>query len=211
MHCIALSAGVKHSLSTGSGAVVHVPGSSEQTLIDRVAGGDREAMRVLYGRFSLRVYRFALRLGADEGTAEDIVSEVFLEFWRRAASFKARSKLSTWLLSIAHNKLASKRRRRSPEPLDEAAVEAMADAADGPEAILQKMQAASIVAQALDQLSPAHHEIIDLAYYHEKSISEVARILGIPEATVKTRMFHARKRLAQALVQRGHGEALLHT
>jgi RNA polymerase sigma-70 factor (ECF subfamily) len=209
MHCIALSAGVKHSLSTGSGA--HVPGSSEQTLIDRVAGGDREAMRVLYGRFSLRVYRFALRLGADEGTAEDIVSEVFLEFWRRAASFKARSKLSTWLLSIAHNKLASKRRRRSPEPLDEAAVEAMADAADGPEAILQKMQAASIVAQALDQLSPAHHEIIDLAYYHEKSISEVARILGIPEATVKTRMFHARKRLAQALVQRGHGEALLHT
>jgi len=209
MHCIALSAGVKHSLSTGSGA--HVPGSSEQTLIDRVAGGDREAMRVLYGRFSLRVYRFALRLGADEGTAEDIVSEVFLEFWRRAASFKARSKLSTWLLSIAHNKLASKRRRRSPEPLDEAAVEAMADAADGPEAILQKKQAASIVAQALEQLSPAHREIIDLAYYHEKSISEVARVLGIPEATVKTRMFHARKRLAQALVQRGHGEALLHT
>jgi RNA polymerase sigma-70 factor, ECF subfamily len=208
MHRIALSAGMKHSPSTGSGVVT---GSSEQTLIERVAGGDREAMRVLYGRFSLQVYRFALRLGGDERTAEDVVSEVFLEVWRRAASFKARSKLSTWLLSIAHNKLASKLRRRSPEPLDEAAVEAMADTADGPEGILQKKQAASIVAQALERLSPAHREIIDLAYYHEKSISEVARILGIPEATVKTLMFHARKRLAQALVQRGHGEALLHT
>jgi RNA polymerase sigma-70 factor (ECF subfamily) len=207
MHCVSLSAELKQPLSARAG--VGARASSEQTLIERVAQGDREAMRVLYGRFSLQVHRFALRLGADEGTAEDIVSEVFLEVWRHAASFKARSRLSTWLLSIAHNKLASKRRRRATEALDETVAEAMADAADGPEAILQSKQTASILAAALKQLSLAHREIVDLAYYHEKSISEVASILGIPEATVKTRMFHARKHLAQTLMQRGDGKALL--
>jgi RNA polymerase sigma-70 factor (ECF subfamily) len=209
MHCIALTAEVKQPFSSRTGGATAAPNSSEQTLVERIARGDREAMRGLYGRFSLQVYRFARRLGADEGTAEDIVSEVFLEVWRHAASFKARSRLSTWLLSIAHNKLATKRRRRSPEPIDEAAIGVMADAADGPEAILQKKQAATVVAAALKQLSPAHREIVDLVYYHQKSIDEVASILGIPDATVKTRMFYARKRLAQALVQHGHGKALL--
>jgi RNA polymerase sigma-70 factor (ECF subfamily) len=158
----------------------------------------------------VQVYRFTLRLGADEGTAEDIVSEVFLDVWRQASSFQARSRLSTWLLSIARNKLASRRRRRSTEPLDDDAVDALEDAADGPETTLQKKQTASIVADALKYLSPAHREIVDLVYYHEKSIAEVANILNIPDATVKTRMFYARNRLAQVLVQHGHGKPLLH-
>lgn len=209
MGCISLTAEVTKPFSSRAGVATAAASSSEQALVERVARGDRTAMRVLYGRLSSQVYRFARRLGADDGTAEDIVSEVFLEVWRHAASFQARSKLSTWLLTIAHNKLASKLRRRSTEPLDDAAVEAMADAADGPETVLQKKQAAHIVADALKQLSPAHREIVDLAYYHEKSIAEAARILGIPEATVKTRMFHARKCLAQALARRGHDETLL--
>jgi RNA polymerase sigma-70 factor (ECF subfamily) len=167
-------------------------------------------MRVLHGRFSVQVYRFALRLGADEGTAEDIVSEVFFDVWRHAASFEARAKLSTWLLSITRNKLASKRRRRSSDPLDDTALEAIEDGAEGPETILQKKQTASVVADALKQLSPAHREIVDLVYYHEKSIDEVANILDIPGATVKTRMFYARNRLAQELAKQGHGKALLH-
>jgi RNA polymerase sigma-70 factor, ECF subfamily len=203
MHCISLSA------SARSGVAAAVTNSAEQALLERVARGDRNAMRVLYGRFGVKVYRFALRLGADEGTAEDIVSEVFFEVWRHAWRFEARSRVSTWLLSIARNKLASKK-RRSTEPLDDAVVEAMEDATDGPETILQKKQTASIVADALKQLSPAHREIVDLVYYHEKSIDEVANILTIPSATVKTRMFYARNRLAQALAQHGHGKALLH-
>jgi RNA polymerase sigma-70 factor, ECF subfamily len=209
MHCLSLPAEVKPPFSARSGVAVGATSSSEEALVEKIACGDREAMRVLYGRFSLQVYRFARRLGAEAGTAEDIVSEVFFEVWRHAASFKARSRVSTWLLSIAHNKLASKRRRRSTEPLDDGAIAAIEDAADGPETVLQKKQTASLVAEALKQLSPAHREIVDLVYYHERSIAEAASILGIPEATVKTRMFHARKRLAHALVQRGHDEALL--
>jgi RNA polymerase sigma-70 factor (ECF subfamily) len=209
MHRVALPAQVKQSLATGPSVAGAANKSSEQTLLERIARGDRDAMRVLYGRFSVQVYRFALRLGADEGTAEDIVSEVFFEVWRHASRFEARSKLSTWLLSIARNKFASKRRRRPTEPLDDDALEVLKDAADGPEAILQKNQTASIVAEALKQLSPAHREIVDLVYYHEKPIDEVADILNIPDATVKTRMFYARKRLAQALAQHGHGRALL--
>ena len=64
---------------------------------------------------------------------------------------------------------------------------------------MQKKQSASVLNEARQELSPAHREIIDLVYYHEKSIDEVARILHIPTGTVKTRMFYARKRLAQLL------------
>ena len=77
------------------------------------------------------------------------------------------------------------------------------DETDGPEAATQKKQAASILIDALQDLSPAHREIIDLVYYHEKSIDEVARILDIPRGTVKARMSYARKRLA-LLLSRSH-------
>src|SRR5437879_2031779 len=99
MRCISLPARVNQPFSARSGAGAAETGTSERKLVERVARGDRDAMRVLYGRFSVQVYRFALRLGADEGTAEDIVSEVFFEVWRHVWRFEARSKVSTWLLS----------------------------------------------------------------------------------------------------------------
>jgi len=72
--------------------------------------------------------------------------------------------------------------------------------ADDPEILLQRKDSGEVLRQCVGALSPAHRQIIDLVYYHEKSISDVAEIVGIPEATVKTRMFYARRKLAE-LVQ----------
>ena len=178
---------------------------SDGTLIAAIARGDQQAMRRLYERHSLRVYRFACRLGADHSAAEDLVSEVFLDVWRSADTFENRAQVSTWILAITSNKRLGIIRQRPFDAIDEIASAAMRDETDGPEAAIQKKQAASVLINALRDLSPAHRGIIDLVYYHEKSIDEVAHILNIPSSTVKARMFYARKRLAQRLSRLGQG------
>src|SRR5215203_3584308 len=148
-------------------------------------------------------WRFVLRFLNDEAAAEDVVSEVFLDVWRQANRFQARSQVSTWLLAMARNKALSALRRRSTEELDEEIAEFIEDPADNPEVSMQKKQRNSILADCLTQLSAAHREIIDLVYYHEKSIDEVAEIIGVPQNTVKTRMFYARKRIAELMNGKG--------
>ena len=170
---------------------------SDETLIRRIAAGDQSAMRALFARYRVKVYRRLLRLVDNEALAEDLLSEVFLDVWRHAASFEARSSLSTWLLAIARYKALSARRRRTDAELDEATVSTVPDTADDPEVTLQKENRAEALRQSLPRLSPEHREVIDLAYYHGKSVKEIAAIVSISEATVKTRMFYARRKLAE--------------
>jgi RNA polymerase sigma-70 factor (ECF subfamily) len=177
--------------------------TSDEVLIGRIASGDRLAMQVLFARHQVRVYRFVLRLVRDEPTAEDLISEVFLDVWRQAGRFEGRSAVSTWMLSIARFKALSVLRRRPDEELDEEAAHAIEDPADDPEVMLEKKDKSSFIRQCLKKLSAEHREIIDLVYYHEKSVEEVALIVAIPENTVKTRMFYARKRLAELLKAAG--------
>jgi RNA polymerase sigma-70 factor, ECF subfamily len=182
---------------------ISADGDSDEALVARIAHGDRHALRLLFGRHRQRVYRFALRLVGNSAAAEDIVSEVFLELWRRAASFERRAQLSTWLLAITRNKALSTLRARVDQPLDDAMAEAMPDPAITAEESLQASERNALVRRCLERLSPAHREIIDLVYYHEKSVDEVAAIVGVPAATVKTRMFYARKRLAELVKDAG--------
>jgi RNA polymerase sigma-70 factor (ECF subfamily) len=127
------------------------------------------------------------------------LSDVFLDVWRQAAKFEARSSVSTWLLAIARYKGLSARRRRIDAEFGEEVAVIIADPADNPELVLQKKNQAELVRQSLARLSPEHGEIIDLVYYHGKSVREVAEIVGVAAATVKTRMFYARKKLAELL------------
>ncbi|MBV9348073.1 MAG: sigma-70 family RNA polymerase sigma factor [Pseudolabrys sp.] len=175
----------------------------DDVLIGRIANGDRLAMQVLYARHHVRVYRFVLRLVRNEATAEDLISEVFLDVWRQAGKFEGRSQVSTWLLSIARFKALSALRKRGEAELDGEVAEAIVDTADDPQATLEKKDTAAILRNALTALSAEHREIVDLVYYHEKSVEEVAEIVGIPEATVKTRMFYARKKLSEVLKAQG--------
>jgi RNA polymerase sigma-70 factor, ECF subfamily len=177
--------------------------TSDEVLIGRIAAGDKLAMQVLFARHHVRVYRFVLRLVGEVGAAEDLISEVFLDVWRQAGKFEARSAVSTWILAIARYKALSALRKRTEEELDEEQAAAIEDTSDDPEVAMQKKDTGEVLRQALVQLSPEHREIIDLVYYHEKSVEEVAEIVGIPENTVKTRMFYARKKLAEVLKAAG--------
>jgi RNA polymerase sigma-70 factor, ECF subfamily len=175
--------------------------ASDKELIRAISGGNRLAMTLLYTRHSVRVFRFAVRFVSDESAAEDLVTEVFLDVWQKARSFAGHSQVSTWLLAIARNKAMSAKRRRSCEPLNDDMCETIQDDADNPETVMGKRQTRSRLSQCLTNLSPAHWEVIDLVYYHEKSIDEVAEIMRVPPNTVKTRMFYARNHLAKLMAE----------
>lgn len=172
---------------------------SDIAILLLIAQGDRRAMHVLFVRYKVRVYRYALRLTHDEAVAQDLVNEVFLEVWRNAAKFEGRSQVRTWLLAITRNLAATILRRRPTERLEQRVAESIADPADDPGVAMEKVQQNLILATCLNELSPPHRQIIDLVYYHEKSISEVAEMIGIPRNTVKTRMFYARNEIAELL------------
>ncbi|MGD9767307.1 MAG: sigma-70 family RNA polymerase sigma factor [Pseudolabrys sp.] len=177
--------------------------TSDEILIGRIAKGDRLAMQVLYARHHVKVFRFVLRLVRNEATAEDLISEVFLDVWRQAGKFEGRSAATTWILAIARFKALSALRKRPEQELDEKAAEAIPDQSDDPETATAKKDKSEALRRCLQGLSAEHREIVDLVYYHEKSVEEVAAIVGIPEATVKTRMFYARKKLSELLKAQG--------
>ena len=144
-------------------------------------------MRDLFVRHGTRVFRFLLRVVGDAAAAEDLLNEVFIEIWRHAGQFEARSKVSTWMLAIAHLRAAAWRRRRASDQLDDDATAWIKDPGDNPEVVAQKQGSCVVIRECLKRLSPAHRTVLDLIYYHEQSIAEVARIIGVPENTVKTR------------------------
>jgi RNA polymerase sigma-70 factor (ECF subfamily) len=180
--------------------------TSDEVLLRHIARGDKQAMHVLFARYNVRIYRFIARLvGSD--AAEDLVSDVFLDVWRKAGQFEGRAQVSTWLLAIARYKAMSQLRSRTTDQLDDEMAEAIEDSADNPDVVVEKKDTSELLRKCLTQLSPGHREVVDLVYYHDRSMEEVAQILRIPEATVRTRMFYARKQLAELLKAHGVEEA----
>jgi RNA polymerase sigma-70 factor, ECF subfamily len=180
-----------------------MPTTSDEVLIARIAKGDRLAMEELYGRYRVPVYRFVLRMVRNPTTAEDLDSDVFLDVWRQAGTFEGRSAVSTWIFSIARFKALNVLQRRPMEELDDEKAGAIEDQADDPEIALAKKDKAAVLRACLLKLSAEHREIVNLVYYQHKSVEDVAGIVGIPEATVKTRMFYARKKLSELLTEQG--------
>ena len=178
--------------------------SDDRALIRAIAGGDAKALERLFTRNQTRVFRYLVRVVRNEAVAEELLNEVFLGAWQSAGRYEGRSEPATWLLSIAHNKAVSSLRKKREVSGDfEAAANAIEDEADTPEVTAQKTDKGAQIRAAMSGLSAEHREILDLVYYQEQSVSEVAAILAIPEATVKTRMFYARKKLSEILKSRG--------
>jgi RNA polymerase sigma-70 factor (ECF subfamily) len=177
--------------------------SSDEMLIRQIAAGDRSAVRTLFERHHAKVYRFVLRIVRDAALAEDTVSETFIDAWQHAGRYEGRASVSSWLLGIARHRALDAARRRPTESLECDAAQNAVDPARDPEAELGQKDTGVAMRRALAALSREHAEIIDLVYYQEKSIREIAEILGIPENTVKTRMFYARKRLAALVATAG--------
>ncbi|MFL6815338.1 MAG: sigma-70 family RNA polymerase sigma factor [Bradyrhizobium sp.] len=189
--------------AAGQQGIIAAQATSDNMLLESIADGGRSAMHIFYSRHNLRVYRFVLRIVRNATLAEDLTSQVFLDVWRTARQFERRSQVCTWLLSIARFKALTALRQRRHEDIDQEHVLEIADQSDTPETSLERNKTSAILRACIAKLSAAHREIINLVYYHEKSVEEVGAIIGIPQSTVKTRMFYARKQLADLL--RGAG------
>ena len=165
---------------------------SDAQLLLRIADEDREAFRLLVGRHGDRIFRFALSLTRSPHLAEEVLQETMMAVWKGAKRFKGRSKVTTWLLGIAknqaHNLLRREERgRRLPEAADR-----VPDPSSEAEMSVQ-------VERAVDALPEAQREVLHLVFYENLTVRETAELLGVPEGTVKSRMHHARKRLAEEL------------
>jgi RNA polymerase sigma-70 factor, ECF subfamily len=180
-----------------------MPTTSDESLIAAIAQGDRPAMEALFVRYRIPVFRFLMRTVRNETVAEDLNSDVFLDVWRQAGTFEGRAAVSTWIFSIARYKALNALSRRTTEQLDDEKADTIPDQADDPEIALAKKDKAAVLRQCLLKLSAEHREIVNLVYYQHKSVEEIAGIVGIPEATVKTRMFYARKKLSELLTEQG--------
>lgn len=165
---------------------------SDSQLLSRIADQDRGAFCLFFERHSDRVFRFALSLTRSPHLAEEVLQETMMAAWKGARKFKGHSKVTTWLLGIAKNQAYNllrreERGRRLPETLDP-----VADPAGEAEMAVR-------VERALDTLPEAQREVLHLVFYENLTVRETAELLGVPEGTVKSRMHHARKRLAEEL------------
>lgn len=182
----------------------------EEQYLKKVAKGDRDAFEFLFLKYRDRLFRFVWPLLKSESDIEDVIHEVFLVVWRQAGSFKGASKVSTWIFGIAY-KIAmrvqqNKNRYHLVEPSDEALDQQIS--VNLPSSIEQR-QMADWLNKGIAKLSPDHRIVIELTYYSGFSYKEIAEILGCPENTIKTRMFHARKLLRLSLPDLvGEGESL---
>lgn len=172
-------------------------------LIKLIASHDRGAISLLYQRHHLRLFRYLLRFVKNEAVAEELVNETFLDVWRAAGKFEGRSQVSSWIISIGRNKAISLLRKKSDAELDDDYASGLEDGSDTPEVSTMKQDKAAAMRLCIDRLSDEHREVIDLVYYQEKAIKEIAIILSVPENTVKTRVFHARKKLSEHLKRAG--------
>ena len=168
-------------------------------------------MQVLFARHHVRVYRFVLRLLRDEMAAEDVIGEVFLDVWRQASRFEGRSAVSTWLIAIARFKALSLLRKRREDGLTTRRRNRSRNLRMIRNCASRNRIRARSYAVPRRACRRSTVEIIDLVYYHEKSVEEVALIVGIPENTVKTRMFYARKKLGELCRMAGIDQRLAMT
>ena len=173
----------------------------EAALLARVAAGDRGApLEELYTRYEGRLYGLGLRLLGDQGLAEELVQETFVRLWQQARRFDpARGAVSTFLFAIARRLAVDLWRRPSSRPFEPEQGEAAAAADDPLDGVLESLA----VRDAMQSLSPAHRQILELFYGQDRKQSEIAALLGLPLGTVKTRSYYALRALKLALQERG--------
>jgi RNA polymerase sigma-70 factor (ECF subfamily) len=170
----------------------------EARLMRRVADGERGAFEELYRLYHPRLTRFLSNMLRKPELIEEVLNDALMVVWRSPASFKGASKLSTWIFTIAYRK-ALRARSRWDEPVDDTEAQNRPSDEPGPEQHLGQRQVQKVLLIAMAGLSADHRTVIDLTYFHEMGHREIAEIMGCPVDTVKTRVFHARRHLKNAL------------
>jgi RNA polymerase sigma-70 factor, ECF subfamily len=177
--------------------------SDDRELLVRIARQDRRAFEVLYRRYYRRVFHFVARLVRQEAAAEEVVSDTMFAVWQGAGSFEGASSVSTWMLGIAYRqamKLLEKNRKHRVVDSDDEALAATVDAhpdAD-PELAAISDSYSALLQKGMSGLQEHHRVVVELTAMGH-SYGEISQIVGCPENTVKTRMFHARLQLKRYL------------
>lgn len=178
-------------------------GASDGQLLARIANGDHEAVAALYHRLERPLFAFLVKTLRDREAAAEVLNDTMLDVWRQAGRFEGKSSVATWIYAIAHHTAISwLRRRREVELNDETGAE-IADEAPLADGKLAASDVSAIIARLMEKLSVDHRVVLQLAYFQEFSVSQIAEILDCPENTVKTRMFYARQRLKVLLEAEG--------
>jgi len=175
--------------------------AKDQELLDRISGGDKRAMQVLYERYDRALLSFLIGRGAEHSEASDALHDTMIEVWRSASKFSGKSSVKTWIFSIARNKLVDQFRKAERISLTDNIPETPDDAPN-PEAVAVAAGQAKLVQGCLDGLSPLHKSVIRLAFYEDLTYDEISQIEDVPVGTIKTRIFHAKKLLLRCLGSR---------
>ncbi len=172
--------------------------------INAAIQGDHEAFAYLVDAYKLPVYNLAYRMLGNRAEAEDAAQEIFVRIYTKLALFDRKRKFSTWVLSIASNYCIDllRRRRMALVDLDEVAF-GLPSAAPGPEHSVLYREQREAVARAISRLPITYRLVTVLRYYHDLSYEEIAHVTGLTEATIKTRLFRARRQLEELLAQEG--------
>lgn len=191
--------------------MLSIDNSTALQLLAQVAQGDQTAFRRLYEAASRTIYAFALRRSEDAALAEEIVVDTMLEVWKHPERFRGDAKFSTWLLSIARNKLIDRFRANDPhaEDIDDHAQTLSAGDESDAAVQLAHVQDREGVERCMEKLSDDHRQALVLTYYEGLSVSEIAQVQQVPDNTVKTRLFHARQKIKNCLA-RLFGQELAH-
>jgi len=172
----------------------------ELSLLRRVAAEDRKAFETLYHLYYRRLFAYLFKVTRRGELVEEVLNDVMFAIWTSAGRFDGRSRPSTWIFGIAYHKALKALARQTVGAGDEPEREVAEPAtSDGPESLLTRREVANTLGKALGALSPEQRAVVELTYYYELSYGEIAEIVGCPVNTVKTRMFHARRRLKNLL------------
>jgi RNA polymerase sigma-70 factor, ECF subfamily len=165
--------------------------------LERIAAGDQAALREMYQAYAGRIYTFAFGSLRDPDEAHEVVVDTMYQVWRHADRFRGDSKASTWILGIARNVMLTKLRSRGP--VHEELSDELPEDRPGPDEPVQRRQELEAILACAGALSEEQRECLHLVYFEEMELAEVAEIQGVPENTVKTRLFHARRKIKPCL------------
>jgi len=174
----------------------------ENSWIQRAREGDRAALAHLVRAYQVPVYNLSYRMLGDRMEAEDAAQETFLRAFRNLGQYNPDRPFRNWLLSIAaHHCVDLLRRRRPTVPLDEAL---HGEAGHDPEGAVVRREAQERIQRLLMDLPPTDRAAVTLRYWYDCSYEEIAEMLGATVSAVKSRLYRARRALAQALEEVGH-------
>jgi RNA polymerase sigma factor (sigma-70 family) len=170
----------------------------DSQLLERITRRDLQAFEQLYRHYQPRLSRFLINIVNRPQVVEEVLDDTMMAVWNTAANFRGASKVSTWIFAIAY-RTALKALRSQDEPVESGSDDELLSEEAGPEQQLMAGQARSTVLRALDALSAEQRSVLVLTYFHDLPYAEIARIVDCPVDTVKTRVFHGRRRLRAML------------